>query len=230
MKVTKTKEFECWYDQDSGALFQDMEFQKCRFVSSAVSITRKPELRSTVRNMRFIDCAVRGCAVNAAIVEDVLVDGLKTHTMLDTWAAVFKHVTIRGRVGSIKISKYVDVLSATDEEQAAFDRANAEYYKHVDWALDISEAECLEIDIRGVPASLVRRDPTTQGVVKRANTVDGRWQKVKLARPRWQITIQDMFRDGDDDTVLVVPKRSRHYQELLGDLKRLRDAGIAEPD
>jgi hypothetical protein len=39
-----------------------------------------------------------------------------------------------------------------------------------------------------------------------------------------------MLDGGHDDVVLVSPKRSKHFSDLVDDLKRLRDAGIAEPD
>ena len=37
--------------------------------------------------------------------------------------------------------------------QRSFDKANALHYAQTDWALDISEGEFLDADIRGVPAS-----------------------------------------------------------------------------
>jgi hypothetical protein len=217
------------YDNDSGRTFSDLEFRKCSFLSSAISITRKPELRSTVRDVKLIQCEQSGCALEAAIVEDVLVDGFKTNGLFQTWGAVFKHVTLRGKIGRIMISPAVATGTATPAQQRAFDEANAAYYAGVDWALDISEAEFEEGEIQRVPAHLIRRDPATQVVVKREKAMQGTWRQLDLSKTHWATSLEFLLERGDPDVVLVAPKRSRKYRDLLDGLKMLRDAGVAEP-
>jgi hypothetical protein len=217
------------YDNDSGRTFSDLEFRKCHFVSSVISMTRKPELRSTVRNVRLIQCEQHGCALEAAIVEDVLVDAFKTNGLFQTWGAVFKHVTLRGQIGRVMLSPAVSPGKATPTQQRAFDEANAAYYADVDWALDISEAEFEEIDIRRVPARLIRRDPDTQVVVTRERAMEGAWRNLDLSKTDWAGYIDLFLRDGDAELVLAAPKRDRKYRDHLDGLKMLRDAGVAEP-
>lgn len=229
IQVFEKHEFARFYDQDSGRTFSDIEFRKCSFLSSAISITRKPELRSTVRNVKLIQCEQRGCALEAAVIEDVLVDGFKTNGLLQTWGAVFKHVTLRGKIGRVMISPAVATGTATAQQQRTFDEANAAYYAGVDWALDISEAEFDEVDIRRVPARLIRRDPVTQVVVTRDRAMEGRWRELDLGRTDWAGWIDLFLKDGDPDLVLAAPKRHRKYRDLLDGLKMLRDAGVAEP-
>src|SRR5229473_493432 len=167
-RVFEKQKFECFYDRNSSAFFEDIEFRRCRFESCAISMTRDPALRSTVRNMKIIDCEEAGCFVHTAIVEDVLIDGFKTRGLFQAFGAVYKHVTLRGKLGEIMLSPAVIPGSTTKDQQRAFDEANASYYEGVDWALDISEAECEGLDIRGgVPVHLIRRDPETQMVFKR---------------------------------------------------------------
>jgi hypothetical protein len=146
-------------------------------------------LRSTVRDVKLIQCEQRGCALEAAIVEDVLVDGFKTNGLFQTWGAVFKRVTLRGKIARVMISPSVATAQATAQQQGAFDEANAAYYENGDWALDISEAEVEELDIRGVPARLIRRDPDSQVVVTRERAMRGEWPK---ARP-----LEDLLEHGD---------------------------------
>lgn len=68
-----------WYDRDSAAVFSDVEFVKCRFESCGFSVTRDPNLRSTLRRARFTRCEQRGSTLKAAILEDVVVDDLRTN-------------------------------------------------------------------------------------------------------------------------------------------------------
>jgi hypothetical protein len=229
-KIISVQEFDSFYDRHSGRIFSNLEFRKCRFVSSVLSMTRDPRSRSTVRNVNLYQCEEIGCTLDAAIVEEVIVDGLKTSDLFQCWGTVFNHTIIKGNIGRIMISPLIATAMAKPKEQAAFDEANAKYYATVDWALDISEARFSECDIRRVPARLIRRDPDTQVVVTREKALLGEWKKLDLSKTYWATTIQYLASHGDPDMVLVAPKRHSKYQEMLDGLKMLRDAGVAEPD
>lgn len=227
-----------WALPRPGRLFEDLEFRRCTFVNSILSMTKKPHLRSTVRNVRLFDCREIGCSLDAAIVEDVLVDGLQTSDFFVTWGAVFKHVTLRGRIGRFMISPLVTPSQPQSTVQRAFDAANAAYYAQVDWALDLREAEFTdEVDLRGVPGRLVRRDAETQVLILREKAVAGRWRQLDLERTYWPTALKFFVEDSTQDAlVLVVPTRVRDDRglwtpkTLLEGVQRLRDAGIAEPD
>lgn len=231
MRVYQKEEFRSFRDRDSGAVFSDIEFRECYFQSCAISITRNPGLRSTVRNVRMIGCSHRGCTIYAAIFEDVLVDGLKTHAQpLQCWGAVFNRVVLRGRIDTLMTSAPISAMPAAPEEQAAFDRANAEYYRNVDWALDISQIECKDLDLRGVAARLVRRDPETQAVVTRRSAMEGTWRDLPFNENLWPTSLSVFLGQGEEDTILVAPKRHPKFRRYLEDLNLLRKAGVAEPD
>jgi hypothetical protein len=104
------------------------------------------------------------------------------------------------------------------------------FYASVDWALDISEAEFREADIRCIPATLIRRDPKTQAVVTREKAMEGRWRSLDLSKTWWAEQIQHMLdRDCAPDTILVAPKRNHRFNDLVDGIRRLREAGVAEP-
>ena len=230
MRIFEKQHLDDFMDRGTASVFADLEFRQCSFTSSGVSITRDPRLRSTVRNVKLLRCEARGCVVDTAIIEEVLVEGLKTHGLLQCWGAVLRHVTLRGRVGRIMLSRAVATATALPSEQRAFDEANAAYYAGVDWALDISEAEFEEADLRGVPAELVRRDPETQVIVTREKAMRGRFREPDLSGSYWARAIPLFLERGDPSIVYVAPKRHRNFRELLDGLMRLRDAGVAEPD
>jgi hypothetical protein len=230
MKKFEGQEFVQFYDDRSASIFSDLEFVRCSFQSSAISITLEPALRSTIRNVRLINCQQRGCSLWPAVVEDVVVERFRTNGLFQTWGAVFKHVTMRGRIGRVMLSPYVAPSMATPEQQRAFDAANAEYYSGVDWALDISEGEFDECELQRVPAQLVRRDPETQVVITREKAMRGTWRDLDLSKTHWKTSIEFFLERGDADVVLVAGKRARKYRDLLDGLKKLRDAGVAEPD
>ncbi|MAT43338.1 MAG: hypothetical protein CL609_13440 [Anaerolineaceae bacterium] len=229
-KYYDRQEFIGFVDRNSAKIYSDLEFRQCRFISCNISITRKPKKRSVIRNISFYNCQVTGCTIDAAIIEEVLISGLKTHNILQTFGAVFKRVKFEGNIGEIMLTPLIFPGIAKPKEQAAFDQANAAYYKQVDWALDISEARFVECDIRRIPAKLIRRDPATQVVIKREKALLGEWKKLDLSNTYWKTSIQFFLDDGNDDLVLVAPKQDPNYSNLLDGLKMLRDAGVAEPD
>jgi hypothetical protein len=229
-KVYHNRVFENLHDRNSSKLFCDYEFIQCRFESCTLSTTKKPKWRSVVRNVKLENCETLASWVDTAVIEDVVIDGLKTHGLLQCWGAVFKHVTLKGNIGEIMISPFIATAMAKPHEQAAFDQANAEYYKTVDWALDISEGRFVDCEIQRVPAKLIRRDPETQVVITREKALTGEWKKLDLSKTYWATSIKFFLDRGDADLVLVAPKRYSKYQDLLDGLKMLRDAGVAEPD
>lgn len=228
MKRFERQEFVQFYDDSSSSVFEDLEFVRCSFQSSAISIALDPYLRSTVRNVRLISCEQRGCSLWPAVIEDVLVENLKTNGVFQTWGAVFKHVVLRGKIGKIMISPFVAPSQATPIQQRKFDEANSLYYADIDWAIDITEAEFEDFDVRRVPAALVRRDAATQVIVKRTNALNGAWRDLDLSKTHWRTAIELFLKDGDDDVVLVAGKRHKKFKDLLDGLKMLRDVGVAD--
>jgi hypothetical protein len=233
MTVFYDRLFRKLFDQDSGAVFEDMQFTHCTFDNCALSLTRSPGLRSTVRNVKIINCWTVNSDIGPAVFEGVTVDGLDTNALLILWSPLFKHVTLRGKVGQIKVNSAAHFSDKSVETQQPFDLARAKFYKGVDWALDISGAEFKEFDMHGVPARLVRRDPATQVVVTRERALQPGWRdRLSADNTHWPFVIDMFLADGEPDIVLVAPKgkRKRDFIRLLDGLNELRQMGVAEPD
>jgi len=232
-RVIENQRFEGFYDRDSGRLFSGLEFRRCLFEGCTLSVASEPALRSTIRDVVLTKCTQFGCSIMRAIVEDVVVDGLKTNEFF-SWGAVFKHVVLKGRIsGPISLQTNTLTKVTPPDTEEAFNRANRLFYKEeVDWALDISEAVFTgECDLRGIPARLIRRDPETQVVVTRRKALEGAWKDLDLSGTHWAIGGIGLLLHGEDpDCVLVAPKGARDFARLLEGLQLLRKAGVAEPD
>jgi hypothetical protein len=230
MRTFENEEFTAFYDR-GGNVYEDLHFKKCTFVSSSISITEDPANRTTVRNVTLERCRVVGSAVDCAVVEDVLVDGLQTSDLHQAWGALFKHVTLRGKIGRLMVTPLVGPDLRNTPVQAAFDEQREAYYETIDWALDISEAEAVELQLAGIPARLIRRDPETQAVITRQAALSGEWRELKLVQKTvLGLAINQMLKRGDDDIVLVAERRARDFKQVLAGIQELRAAGVAEPD
>lgn len=233
-RVFAGEEFDNFKDRDSSGLFADLEFRNCVFNSCSVSRTFDPQKRSRVRNVRIRDCEAAGCFVGPAIIEDAVVDGLRIPKVLIADGCVFRHVALRGRIDRVIIEPIIPPTGIYEENRAKisswFEHANAEYYKNVDWALDIREGDFSDFDVRGIPSRLILRDTFTQAVVKREKILDGKWRKLDLSATWWPVSLELLQKSGWEDHVLIAPKRHRQFSQALKGIHMLRDAGIAEPD
>lgn len=235
MRVFENEKFDHFVDHNSAAAFADIEFHRCQFEFCSVSITHEPELRSTVSNVRLANCTVNGGTIDRAIIEDCLVENLKTPGLFQTFGTVFKHVVLRGKFERMMLNNNTlprgDLNPPYDYESVeAFRAANAEYYRHVDWALDISQGQFRSLDVRGIPCRLIRRDPETQVVVTKKRLLESDdWREMAFDGPA-QVIFQILLDGPYEDALVVAPKRHRKFPLYMADVQLLRDAGIAEPD
>lgn len=231
MRAFSNETFDGWDEFDSGRTHQDVQFVGCTFQSCSLALgERDLTKRARVINAELRKCTVAACSVTATVFEDVLVDGLKTSGLFQTWAAVFKHVTLRGKVDRVMFSPFFHPGYPESAFQKEVARANAEFYAAADWALDIREAEFKDFDCRGVPSRLVRRDPETQVMVTRERAL-GCGDALRAGGPYWESWLKLFLQDGwYEDAVLVAPKRDPKRKELVAGLRELRRHGVAEVD
>jgi len=230
MRIYENERFANLFDHGKSLTLQAMRFERCTFTNCILSVTKHLGSRSTVQNVSLENCVANRCHIGPAIFEDCSVEGLATNDLLIIWGALFKHVTLSGDIGQLKVNTRVSVTAP--EVQGAFDAFRAEYYRSLDWALDISAARFESFDIRGVPARLFRLDLETQAVVTRERALQPGWQEhVSPGNNLWPFAIRLFIGDGDADTVLVTPMGApkAEREELLKGLKELRDLGVAEP-
>jgi len=230
MKMFTDKRFFDLHDDASGSVFSDLCFVKCRFERCVLSNTIDPRLRSVVKNVEVVDCHFDGHFIGPAIVEDALIENLSAPQGVQTSGAVFKHVILRGRFGRVIIGPLYPGIYDTDSTVKAMNQANERYYDGVDWALDIRDAEFTDGDIRNIRTKLIRRDPTTQAVVRRENVVDGRWMSLDLDDTHWGTCISDLLESGEAEALLLASKRANNFRDLVKGIELLRSEGIADPD
>lgn len=226
-RVVRGQHFEGRYAFTDRGPYGGVTFDRCTFIGCDVGSPRDLASRTIIRDVRLINCTVQGGYFGPAIVEDVVVDGLRTNGLFQAWAPALRHVTLRGRIGRVMISN-VHSAAASREDVETFKAANRRYYENVDWALDISEAEFGEADLRGVPGDLIRRDPETQVLVRRERILDGRWQRLAALPSLWQISLELLLETGMESKVLVAAKRAKDFPTLVAGLRLLQDEGIAE--
>ncbi len=226
-KVTGQR-FEMLSDHELGPRLCDVVLEDCVFMACHYGNTAKsPADRRCVQNVDVVNCrTTSNCSLGPVVLESVSVNGLKTGGVCIAWGAVYRHVTLAGRCGKLFLNQ-----PRPGEKEGAFLKANEKFYGGIDWALDISAGQFEELDIRGIPADLIRRDPETQVVVRldRVKMLQAEWQKLDLEGTPWAVSLSNMIQLGLKDKVLVAPTARKDASRWLKGLHLLRAAGVADP-
>jgi hypothetical protein len=217
-----------------GSLVTDLEIDACTFDNCGLSLTNNPVQMSRVSGIRVVNSRCVNSVVGPCVVDDVVIDGLKTSDMLLVWGAMFRHVTLTGRIGPVRINRSIHDPHVTDDLQALFAEERARFYASVDWALDISSATLHTLTIEGVPTQLIRRDPSTQIVVNRHRIVGiEQFSALRADFVDLEFALR-MFvtRSTEPDLLLAAPmaKSPKIAKHALAGLQLIRDLGLAQPD
>jgi hypothetical protein len=204
---------------------EDVLFEDCKFVGASLVTFGSAEHRSTVRRAGMKRCTVNSFSAVGAVLEDVVIEGLRVsvHPVRIDGCALTRCV-IAGDCGRFLLSPNVRSGSSPEDaaRNASFAAANAEFYKSVDWALDISQAKVACFEIRGaIPPHLILRNPDEQFLMTREVALSGKWKKQK---PPSATTIGiDMFTEaGGDVELFVCARRSTGFKEEVEFFQRLK--------
>jgi hypothetical protein len=203
--------------------FAGLDIVDARFTGCRLSQSTDPGFGLVVRDVTVRHTRAYRCAVNGVRFEDVTVDGLASQGLLRLGYCVFRHVVLRGRVGPMMTVP--PPSSLPPETMRSFTSAVVDYYRDIDWALDISAAEFSDADFYFVPGDRIIRDPDTQYLLRRE-----RIRSVELgALPPFAQIFAGRFEVTPFDTIVAIaPTRSKDFPVLRAELEKLREAGLAE--
>lgn len=221
---------------DEGGVFRDLNFEKCAFQNCYV-LNQKLSDDSVsfpcFENILIKDCTAINCVTGPSVLKNATIENLKTGDIFLIFSTMFHHVTLKGKIGSIKINK-TDYVREYKSYQNHLNEIRKDFYSTIDWALDISQAKFLSFSSEGIPAKLIKRDSNTQFVVtrKRFHSMDLLDNDFKKKYNLIRLLLKLFLESDEDDQVLVTPlgKAKKYYQPILEGFQELRRAGILEPD
>jgi hypothetical protein len=223
--------FNSLIDRGNALTLSDIGCFECDFSNCALSLTKDIGKRALVSDVLLKDCKVSASNIGPAVLTRVQIDGLVTDSLLIIWGAVFDHVVFSGPMGKIKINRHVHHVEQSDSAQRPFDEFRHSFYKKVDWAIDISRAKVRLLELSGIPAKLIRRDPSTQMIVTRERALNKDWRsRVSAGNKHWPFVIEMFLSTGEADRVLVAPLvgPKKQVDKLIDELNELRDLGVVE--
>lgn len=218
------------YSYTRSCHLDDVEFDNCTFIGESLVTRGSSEHRSTARRVRMTNVKVNVLDVIGAVLDEVFVEGLRAsvHPIRVNGCAL-RHVVLSGVCGRFLLSPDVRLLASTSEDlarNAAFTAANIEYYRNVDWALDLSQAKVACFENRGaIPAHLIRRNPNEQFLMTREVAASGKWKKFEPPSAT-AIGISMFESTGGDVELFVAASRSKGFKEEVEFFHRLKANGL----
>lgn len=213
--------------------FSDATLKTCTFEGCYLPGAATPGDWTDIRRIALSDATQINCTLNTCAIEDVTLHNLKRlgSSPLFLWGCAFRRVTLSGRISAIKINRSIDP-SADARLQAQWDAHMRAFYDATDWALDISKAVFGGgITFEAIPGDKIRRDPTSQVLIKRTTLEAKDWSQLDYQGTGINYAIS-WFSSGSqfDSTVIAASLGSKDARKDLAVLNMLRSEGIAEPD
>lgn len=206
-------------------VFANVELHAC--VLSCAFFARHPTRSAVVRNVRVHGGEVWSMHLEGTILDTVQISHLRWGDVIFARGARFRHVTLTGRLGALSIQQ-LPLRTRSESDTHTWSNAIDDYYREVDWALDIRGATFRELDIRAgaIPARLIRRDPATSAVVTRRHAEAAKLDDIDFGTSPFKISIEMLLESNAEDTLLVA-SRSKQRGDLEV-IRQLREAGIAD--
>ncbi len=208
---------------------KDFLFERCTFEGNGITSFGDPGNRPIISNIELNKCRVYSWFTGVQF-EDIKINDMatgKNHLFL--FACVYKHVKLSGNIGTLIISDYwgIDTIKHK-KKNLIYSKANREYYRDIDWAIDISEVNASGILIRGgIPTNQIIRNKENQMIITRKEAELGRWKEIReIDSSVIKNAIEDIIRSGEEEGIIILGSRSNNYQKNLSILQEMKRSGI----
>lgn len=211
-------------------VFSGIDARNCIFDGCHLPSAARSGDWNKIRDVSLTNVSQSNCSIKTSVIEDVSLHNLKRagNGPLFLWGCVFKRVKLSGRISAIKLNR--DITPGKTDKH--WDDATLDYYKQVDWAIDISEAKFPgSVSLEAIPGDLVKRNPETQVLVKREKLVSCEWRSLDYDNTSIDIALSWFLRDSLFDSV-VIPAcgDTKTMKREVTVLNMLRSEGVAEYD
>lgn len=230
MKNHQNELFSKAFDRGNGE-YRNLLMKNCEFNNCGISLTAEINQRSTVSNIEIIDCKTLNCAIGPAIITDAHISNLATGDLQILWGTLFNRVKIDGKIGRLKINTRIHAPDATETQQKHFDDFRRDFYRNIDWAIDIRDAHPQLLEIKGIPSEKIIFHPAHCVPLKRSSAKKSILEIAKSSStPKdWSFTISDFFEDTEaDELILIAPtgKSKKAASPYLDVVRLIRDSGL----
>jgi len=198
--------------------------ERCTIEACSLGVPRDAVDRLVASDCELIDSKVQGGGIRGVHLRDATVRNVRLSSMPQILGCVFERVTLAGKVNQLMIRAE---LPTVDHPRAFEDSARVAY-QNIDWAIDISDLDCPDLSIQGVPGDLIRRDSERQVVVTRERATQAPWRDADLNDTNFSVAIDQMLRLGWSEVVLSAARSGPHKARAHAAIHQLIALGVTD--
>lgn len=215
---------------EAGSVTENVSVDGLRLSGCSTELTEDIARRPLLRNLRLKNVVGKSSSLSGAVLQNVTVENLRADIFSGFInGCEFDQVILKGKFSPLVIQKGVSAPTASPLAQK-FAQALRVEPDDSSWSLDISEA-IGDIALRGYAPRRIRRNPTHQAVMTRAQAEAGRWRKIDLSNTTFVVQIEELLAcDWYEGVVLVANPAGARFRSQVDGINRLRDAGAALED
>jgi hypothetical protein len=141
-----------------------LHFDNCTFAGCSVGLqSTSPEDRIRIANAKLTNCKAATVHVGPVVFESCEVENLHTTSHLWITGAAFRECSFRGKIGMLIVFEEANPAEPRETPlNRPFIDANREFHAASKWALDISQATFVDLDLRGIAAEHVKTSSKNQ--------------------------------------------------------------------
>ena len=198
--------------------------ERCTIEACSLSVSRDAVDRLVASDCEFIDSKVRGGGIRGVHLRDITLRNVRLSSMPQILGCVFERVTLAGKVNQVMIRADLPTV----DHPRVFEDAAMIAYQNIDWAIDISDLDCPDLSIQGVPGDLIRRNSERQVVVTRERAILAPWREADLSDTNFSVAITQMLRLGWSQVVLSAARSGPHQARTRAALHELIALGVTD--
>ena len=233
MRIVTEEDF-YYLSMQENLVLENVYFKSCNFYHCNLSDTIiSPTEASLMKDCIFENCTINeNCNVGNGILQNVKFYNFRTKFDLVFAGALFNKVSFSGQCGKLSLSSHTSQRTInngkilTEEQISNLNKAADLFYKNIEWALDISEAEFEELRVfDNIPVELIKINCYSQVIVRKAN-ID--MQKLE-SNPHIIDAHKHFIMQSKRDCILSVATINNKYEkEELESLKVLKGEGLVQ--
>jgi hypothetical protein len=167
---------------------------------------------------------VRGGGIRGVHLQDLTIRNVRLSSMPQILGCVFERVTLAGKINQVMIRAELPTV----DRPRAFEDSATVAHQNIDWAIDISDLDCPDLSIQGVPGDLIRRDSERQVVVTRERATLAPWHEADLNGTSFAVAIAQMLRLGWSQVVLSAMRSGPHQARTRAAIQELIALGVTD--
>lgn len=196
-------------------------FRRCSFKACVVSVPSSGGEHLRVSDVNLESCKVTGGGLRGVWLRNCRISDLTLSSESQVLGCIFENVILSGRMKRILVNDSLPFVTNPKPFQAAVQQA----YSTLPLALDISGLVCPDLDIRGVPARLIRINEREHFVVRRSALAGSGWQALDYSGTSYGIALGQLEKSDWEDRVLALPT-GKGRDRALDVVAQMRERGL----